>query len=112
MVNSIIAMILLISKMSHEILEQNIIKWLDKYDRKYIKITNTESLKIIHDFLINDKLDDITDYHDSYIYLYYGIYFSCKKDYKNMKKYFNIAIEKGNSRAMYWLGEYYQKKKK
>jgi hypothetical protein len=49
---------------------------------------------------------------DSIIDLYYGVYYKIKKNYEQMKKYYLIAIEKGNSDAMYNLGFYYQETKK
>ena len=37
-----------------------------------------------------------------------GKYYKSQKDYDNMKKYFLMAIDKGDTDAMYSLGSYYK----
>jgi len=40
-----------------------------------------------------------------------GTYYYNQKDYDNMKKYYLMAIEKGNDSSMYNLGTYYYEQK-
>ena len=58
-------------------------------------------------------IQNIIDYEeidDNYI-KQIGNYYERKKDYDNMKKYYEIAIEKGNTDAMIRLGSYYEEQK-
>jgi hypothetical protein len=87
------------------ILEDQITKYLDQYNRFYIKIDNIESIQNIHNLLINDIHFKPSVSQE---YLYYGIYYADKKDYKLMKKYYSECIE-DNSDAMYNLGTYYNR---
>jgi TPR repeat protein len=49
---------------------------------------------------------------DSHAMVFLGYYYDEQKDYKNMEKYYLMAIEKGNSIAMNNLGYYYYNKPK
>jgi len=49
---------------------------------------------------------------NSIIDLYYGVYYDIKKDYDQMKKYYLVAIEKGNCISMNNLGSYYKNAEK
>jgi len=66
-------------------------------------------LKKLYKLLIEDIIDD-TDEDTNYI-KQIGNYYKGKEDFENMKKYYLIAIEKGDSGAMNNLGVYYQSQK-
>ena len=61
------------------------------------------------DLFINNSIDDELLTNDSTYMRYVGIYYKkVNKDYDQMKKYYLMAIEKGNSKAMNNLGSYYK----
>ena len=76
-------------------------------EKDYIFINNPTSIKKIYDLFFHDipilgELNDIESY-------YYGIYYNHhKKDYNEMKKYYLMAIEKGNVNAIESLAYYYR----
>jgi len=94
-------------------MEESIQKYLELNKYNYIKIENHEIINHIYNLYKYDIDErDTFKMEDSIIDLYYGVYYKIKKNYEQMKKYYLIAIEKGNSDAMYNLGFYYQETKK
>jgi len=59
------------------------------------------------DKLLNEDIIDF-DYDDSNYTMEIGCYFDKKGNYDYAKKYYLMAIEKGNSDAMYRLGDWYR----
>ena len=87
-------------------MEEYIINILEKYDLKYVKIENNNSLtKIYNLFKSNIFEEPSTDIE----YYYYAIYYQyTEKNYDLMKKYYLMAIELNDSESMYYLGWYYK----
>ena len=89
-------------------MENKIKEFLEKHDYAYTEIKNKDSIKKIYDVYFNDiKPKDGT----SLELFYFGKYHYIKKKYDSMKKYYLMAINKGNSKAMNNLGLYYKKQK-
>jgi len=89
-------------------MEEFIQNYLESNSYKYIKIENNEIINHIYNLYKYDIDErDTFKMEDSIIDLYYGIYYKTKKDYKQMKKYYLMAIEKGNDIAMNDLGFHY-----
>ena len=88
-------------------MEQKIIDFIESKNSNYNPKIPKESLKKIHDLLINDEF---TEPETEIEYHYYGWYYAEKGDETNMIKYYLMAIDKGDSVAMYNLGLYYEKK--
>jgi len=76
---------------------------------KYLKIGNSDCVSIIYDLYYHgiNRIENL-EISDSTIDLYYGVYFKIKQDYDQMKKYYLMAIEKGNEYAMNNLGFHYE----
>ena len=91
-------------------MEEFIQNFLESDNYKYVKIENHEIINHIYN-LYKYGVDgrDTFKMEDSIIDLYYGVYYRTKKDYKQMKKYFDMAIEKGNTSAMNNLGVHYKR---
>jgi len=90
-------------------MEEFIQNYLESNNCKYIKIKNREIINHIYNLYkygIDER--DTFKMEDSIIDLYYGEYYKITKNYKQMKKYYLIAIEKGNTVAINNLGFYYQ----
>ena len=88
-------------------MEQYIINYCKNINLRYVKINNKQSLNIIYDLFKNSI--KITNIDDDIVCLYYGVYYErIEKNYDAMKKYYLIAIEKGNTIAMNNLGFYYE----
>jgi TPR repeat protein len=85
---------------------------MEKIEKRYgiIFLKDVDEKKII-DLFNHDIIEEIDD--DKY-WRYIGLYYGKKieKDYDLMKKYYLMAIDKGNDDAMYNLGHYYQFKEK
>jgi hypothetical protein len=83
-------------------------KYLELNNYNYIKIENHEIINHIYNLYKYD-IDERNTFkmEDSIIDLYYGVYYEIKKNYEQMKKYYLMAIGKGNGNAMYNLGLYY-----
>src|SRR3989304_4709637 len=80
---------------------------LKKYNLIYYNdLNNNEMIKYVYDLLINNKLDETIN--DPIYLRYVGHYYRIKEKYENMKKYYLMAIEKGNSNTMNNLGSYYE----
>lgn len=90
-------------------MEEEIKKYLLDHNFTYIEIKNPESLNIIYDLLINDKIIEDLDTDDPIIYLYYCVYFSFHQNYEKMTKYCKVAIEVNTKEVVYSLINYYQK---
>ena len=87
-------------------MEDDIKRFLEKYDLTYVPISNIESMKIIYNLLYKHEIIVV---HRSIECFYYGVYYkNVEKDYVEMKKYYLMAIDKGESKAMYNLGYYYE----
>ena len=94
-------------------METFIQKYLELNNCKYIKIENHEIVNHIYNLYKYDVSGrDSFKMEDSIIDFYYGLYYSIKKKYDQMEKYYLMAIEKGNNVAMNNLGFYYQYEKK
>jgi TPR repeat protein len=89
-------------------MEEFIQNYLESNNCKYIKIGNHQIINHIYNLYkygIDER--DTFEKEDSIIDLYYGEYYKIKKDYEQMKKYYLIAIGKGNDIAMNNLGLHY-----
>src|SRR3989304_2324530 len=72
-----------------------------------IDIKNEESIKKIHNLFFNNIFVEPENVIE---YLYFGWYYHyVKEDYDQMKKYYLMAIDKGNCYAMNSLADYYKK---
>jgi len=80
------------------------------HKHKFIPIENDTSLKIIHEALINDNVDKTTEFTDSIIYLYYGIYYEANNQYDNALKYYKKASDLENDTASLYLSYIYRNK--
>ena len=88
-------------------MEQYISEYISKYSIRYVKIPDIESIEIIYNLYKYNKLDPTIDYNDI-VLLYIGIYYRyIKNNYELMKKYYLMAIEKGNISSMGNLANYY-----
>jgi len=90
-------------------MEEFIQKYLELNNYNYIKIENHGIINHIYNLYKYD-IDERNTFkmEDSIIDLYYGVYYEIKKNYEQMKKYYLVAIEKGNVSAMNNLGFYYR----
>lgn len=80
--------------------------YLTKESIHYLNDLDEDSINTVYHLYANDKVNEITILSGvcaNYIALYYDI----KREHQNMKKYYKLAIEKGNAYAMYNLGRYY-----
>jgi tetratricopeptide (TPR) repeat protein len=90
-------------------MEKDIIDYLAKIDRVYVKIDNEIDLKIIHEILIQKC--DIYSYINqdlNPLSYYFAIRYQVIENFDLMKQYYLIAIQHGNVNAMVNLGNYYQ----
>jgi TPR repeat protein len=91
-------------------MEQEIIAVVENYDWIFERIDNDNDLKIIHECLIENVINDIDINNSAIVLVYYGFYYEViKKDYERMKFYYEMAVEKGSRDAMFNLGLYYDK---
>jgi len=97
--------------------EQGIIKFLNKRGFYNIdKIFNVENILPIHNLFNNVSINENKIYdmcinennYDDELVLYHGIYFEIKYDYDKAIKLYEIGVDKGNSRAMVYLGGIYE----
>jgi len=56
--------------------------------------------------MLKKDYNNMTIKNDSHIMYLYGWYYESINDYENMKKYYNMAIEKGNKLAKEELDKY------
>lgn len=56
--------------------------------------------------------DESDNLYLKYIYKYFGSYYKNRHNYKEMKKYYKMAIDLQNDQAMRGLAEYYEEKSK
>jgi hypothetical protein len=85
-------------------MEEFIQSYLESDNHGYVKIENREIIIHIYNLYkygVDER--DTFKMEDSIIDLHYGVYYEIKKDYEQMKKYYLIAIGKGNDDAMYDL---------
>ncbi len=88
-------------------MEEYIKSTLSKYDVSYISINNNNDLNLVYNIFKSGSIVYDADLSDTYSF-YLGLYFHhVKKDYELMKKYYTMALEKGNLNAMKNLGDYY-----
>jgi len=90
-------------------MEARIKEYIEKYGYRFIKIKNKKSIRKIYDFYFNNvnQIKDICLSTCSELeLLYYGVYSYINKNYCDTIDYCLVAIEKGNSAAMYLLGYY------
>ena len=78
---------------------------LKRYNCSYITIDNSLSIKKIYLLLVNNVSYEPSNVTEM---IYLGWYYQDIQDYAKMKKYYLMAIDKGNSTAMYNLGLYFQ----
>lgn len=87
-------------------MEKELSDYLCKKQVVYIKIENPEHFKIVYDLMINGiVIDNPPD--DDIVYTYFGLYNRFNKNYDLMKKYYELAINKGNWIAMGNMAYYY-----
>jgi len=91
-------------------MEKLFITELNKYNLKYVKIENENSLEKIYNLFKNIFKNIFNEEPTTDIeYFYYGVYYQyTEKNYDLMKKYYLMAIELNDSNAMNNLGYYYQ----
>ena len=88
---------------------EEIIDYLEGTLIDYEEIIDEESIDIVHDLYLNNNKRELTT-EDGIVYLYYGEYYNyIEKDVEQMKKYYLLAIDSGNGKAMYRMAVYYQK---
>src|SRR5438552_2937590 len=88
-------------------MEEFIKNLLDQYNYDYVNIDTKDSLIKIHNLLINNIIfEPLTSIELLYLAIYYR---EISQNYELMKKYYLMAIDKGNSDAMNNLGYYYDK---
>lgn len=90
--------------------EKFIIKYLDKYDFSYIKLTNENEIDVIYELFKNNILPQENE--NTIILCYTGTYYYINKDYKNMKIYYLKSMKFGSIEAVFNLGYYYSEIKK
>ena len=80
---------------------------IESHGNDYVPIEQESSIKVVYDlFLLNQKIAD--EDLNSTECLYYGYYYmNIEKNYDLVKKYYLMAIEKGNHGAMCDLGSFY-----
>jgi TPR repeat protein len=83
---------------------EEIKNYLQDKGYNYIKIPE-ESTDEIYQLYINNVEKKVKNDIE---YLYFGMYYQINKNYDKMKKYYLMAIKKGNSLAMNNLGLYYK----
>ena len=88
------------------LLENDIIEYIQKNNFIYVKIDNPNDIIIIHDVIIKNIMSNSDSMSDQ-VCLYMGIYFELNRDYDNMMKYYLMAIKNNNATAMVNLGYYY-----
>ena len=71
---------------------------------EFTPIENETSLKVIYDALINDILDITTEFNDSIIYLYYGIYYETNNKYDYAINNYKKSSDLNNNTASLYLG--------
>ncbi|AYV79244.1 MAG: hypothetical protein Faunusvirus6_22 [Faunusvirus sp.] len=75
----------------------------------YIELKNSDDIKMVHGLLINGKIaENITNVTNSTVHVYYGAYFYTTRNYSEMKKYYEIAIQHNNTFAMVNMALYYK----
>jgi hypothetical protein len=86
------------------------------YCELYCHYKNAKWLKIksiIDSFGDKYKPSDESDnLYLKYIYKYFGSYYKNRRNYKEMKKYYKMAIDLQNDQAMHGLADYYEGKSK
>uniref|UniRef100_A0A6C0H5E6 RING-type domain-containing protein n=1 Tax=viral metagenome TaxID=1070528 RepID=A0A6C0H5E6_9ZZZZ len=86
-------------------------KDIEEIDKKYclkLRYLNYNENMVLSVFNSSEIKEEDYDLTDSYVLVIIGLYYLCvKKDNENAKKYYLIAIEKGNERAMNNLGYLY-----
>jgi len=88
-------------------------EYFKKHNYTFIKIKNKKSIKRIYDFYFNNvnQIEDICLFDCSGLeLLYYGIYSCINKNYDDMKEYYTMSHDKGNSDAMYCFGRYFERR--
>jgi tetratricopeptide (TPR) repeat protein len=88
---------------------QEIKKFLKTHNIYYEPSNNNDHIDAIYELFINNIIPVIIDDLSTIICL--GLYYSIKKDYENMKKYYLIGIDKGDLSAINALGKYYEELK-
>ncbi len=91
-------------------MEQEIVSFLKQHNVTYIKIGNEKTLRNIYNLLIKNKISKkkITDPLECN---YYAIYYRINNNEAAMITYYQRAIRKGSTIAMYNMACYYEKKK-
>ena len=88
-------------------MEKYIIDYLEKADFKHTKINNEQSIKKIYDLYFSGIEGECETGEE---FLHFGIYYEINKNLGKMKKYYKLAIDKGNSYAKCKLNDYYERK--
>jgi len=90
-------------------LEKDIIDVIKKHQCIYIKISNNQNIKKIHNLIINNVMidgDDL-DIQDSELLHYIGFYHKINKNYDEAIKFYNMAIQLKNLYSMNNLAHMY-----
>ena len=101
------------TKMETETLKQELRYFIEKKGYKFFSIITDIQIKSLHDLYLNNNelaIDDDNDDNDGNYLFYVGIYYNLfNKNIDKMLKYYLMAVEKGNDKAMFNLGGFYQK---
>ena len=77
---------------------------------EFTSIENENSLKIIYNAFYSNIIDKVTQFTDSIVYLYYGMYFEINNKYDIAITYYKMSSDLGNSIASLYLGCIYGNK--
>lgn len=80
--------------------KQELINLLKNIGYSYVDINNNNNIRLVLKLFKNDDLTIQTQHNDDPILLnYIGNYYESKNDYQNMKKWYDLAADKGSSVA-------------
>ena len=91
-------------------MENQIKNFANCHKYKFIPITNEKSMEIIHNAVINNIFDDVTEFYDSVIYVYYGMRCETNNNFANAIKYYEKSSIMENDVASLYLGNIYKNK--
>lgn len=87
--------------------ETELIMYLSNFDCEYDHIEDKKIFDIVYDLFVNNTVHEITNTHTIVLRMI-GIYYYTKKDYRNMKAFYLLAIDDNDIISMINLGTYYK----